>query len=242
MSTLQSELPVGRPPDLLSSSNQVALYCSVMPTCWSGEGPPSPPCSRQSAVSCGTHYQVSMCRYLETEFWPCRSLWGHSKLNKYQGAMMMIWRRQVDVGVEVEFTARYTNSGGGSRWFRWAGKADQKTEQRKDTGYETLLLRVSGVFVTESKSCPSATPRLSPETDSQEAFHWINTQKCLILKCRWLWKGARKLNRSLHIWGIQVSEQSLKSSDLIANSWTCLKGLFTLKREPASSEKLTGLQ
>lgn len=181
MSTLQSELPVGRPPDLLSSSNQVALYCSVMPTCWSGEGPPSPPCSRQSAVSCGTHYQVSMCRYLETEFWPCRSLWGHSKLNKYQGAMMMIWRRQVDVGVEVEFTARYTNSGGGSRWFRWAGKADQKTEQRKDTGYETLLLRVSGVFVTESKSCPSATPRLSPETDSQEAFHWINTQKCLIL-------------------------------------------------------------
>ena len=143
--------------------------------------------ARRVAVSRPSHVEhiivwtQSMCRYLEAEFWPCHSLWGHSKRNKYQGVMIMIWRRQVDVGMEEELIARYTNSGGGSMWFRWAGKADQKTEQRKDTGYETLLLRVSGVFVTESKSCPSVTPRLSPETDSQEAFYRINTQKCLIL-------------------------------------------------------------
>lgn len=39
MSTLQSELPSGSPPDLLSSSNQVAFQCSATPTSAGGRPP-----------------------------------------------------------------------------------------------------------------------------------------------------------------------------------------------------------
>lgn len=39
MSTLQSELPSGSPPDLLSSSNQVVFQRSAMPTCAGGQPP-----------------------------------------------------------------------------------------------------------------------------------------------------------------------------------------------------------
>lgn len=76
---------------------------------------------------------------------PCKDTTNSTKIS---GVTIMIWRQQVDVGVEAELIARYTNSSGGSSmWLRWAGMADQKMEQRKDTRYETRLLRVSRVLL-----------------------------------------------------------------------------------------------
>ena len=52
-----------------------------------GAGPPSPPCSRQSAIHVERiiMWTQNMCRYLEREFWPCHlPLQGHNKLNKHQ--------------------------------------------------------------------------------------------------------------------------------------------------------------